>query len=518
MAARTSDFVERMLALPETERRRLLRSMPPEVRREIPYSYRLWARPDQLWTPGPEIWTVFSAGRGFGKTWVGGKIAHMVAMNPQLCGGRAPRGPDDRRCGEGALIGICGRTAADVRETLLYGPSGLLTTCPPWERPEYKAHEAKLEWPNGTVARLFSGDTPRGFLGANLGFMLFDEFASYTNKRETMQAAVAALRHGEYPRALITTTPCGDADYIDFVYQVESGAPVVGPDGEYVPRPGVAVRYGSTFDNLANLPPSSAVEITRRYGGTDVESEQLHGRCRAGSPDAIWQWPWIRRVTWTPELEDALDRVCVAIDPALTRGDGSAETGIVGVARRGEALYVLDDASGRHPEGSSTEPGWTDRAVSMALDLVADEIAIEENAGVDLVVSALLRAIDRVSDPRRREAARKIRVRRVRATVDKATRARSVVHLWEQSRAFHVSGARALTSGSPHASTLAGLERQITTYRPALGRRQPSDRMDALVWGVLCLFGDGTDRHRPDGLSRRAAMARIAEALRQRRG
>ncbi len=65
MAARTSDFVERMLALPETERRRLLRSMPPEVRREIPYSYRLWARPDQLWTPGPEIWTVFSAGRGF---------------------------------------------------------------------------------------------------------------------------------------------------------------------------------------------------------------------------------------------------------------------------------------------------------------------------------------------------------------------------------------------------------------------------------------------------------------------
>src|SRR5690606_24250371 len=100
-----------------------------------------------------------------------------VAGHAELCGGRAKRNASDRHHGEGGWIGIAGRTANDVNETMLYGPSGLMTISPPWFRPRHIASRKILVWPNGVRARLMSGDTPESFRGPNFGFLWCDELA-----------------------------------------------------------------------------------------------------------------------------------------------------------------------------------------------------------------------------------------------------------------------------------------------------------------------------------------------------
>ena len=152
-----------------------------------------------------------------------------------------------------------------------------------------------------------------------------------------------------------------------------------------------------------------------------------------------------------------LTRVVVAIDPAVTSGEDSDETGIVaaGLGVDGRA-YVLADRSCR-----LSPDGWARRAVAVFDDLAADLVVAEVNNGGDLVEQTI------------RTVRRTIPYRKVHASRGKQTRAQPVAALYEQGRVSHVEA-------------FPDLEEQLTSWTPESGTSP--DRLDALVWALTELM------------------------------
>ena len=160
------------------------------------------------------------------------------------------------------------------------------------------------------------------------------------------------------------------------------------------------------------------------------------------------------RVAAPPDLA----RVVVAIDPAVSTGPRSAETGIVVAGLGADGLaYVLADRSGCfRPEE------WASRAIAAFRSHRADRIVGEVNNGGDLV-EATLRAVD-ASLP----------FRAVSASRGKRIRAEPVAALYEQNRVRHVG-------------SLPRLEDQMVGWQPGEDGTSP-DRVDALVWALTELM------------------------------
>ena len=92
------------------------------------------ARPTQR--PPAGDWRVWAyvAGRGAGKT-------------------RAGASWIQRRVDDGTmkLGGLIAPTAADIRDVMVEGPSGLINVAPPWNRPRFESSKRRVEWPNGAA-------------------------------------------------------------------------------------------------------------------------------------------------------------------------------------------------------------------------------------------------------------------------------------------------------------------------------------------------------------------------------
>ena len=101
---------------------------------------------------------------------------------------------------------LIGATAADVRDIMILGESGLLACCPPGERPHYSSSAARLDWPNGAVSLLFSAEEPDRLRGKQHMKLWCDELAAW-RKPDTFDQAMLGLRIGDKPQAVITTTP-----------------------------------------------------------------------------------------------------------------------------------------------------------------------------------------------------------------------------------------------------------------------------------------------------------------------
>src|SRR5262249_13279847 len=107
------------------------------------------ARPNQLPPPGDrwQIWLLL-AGRGFGKTRT---LAEWVCA--QVASGQVGR------------IALVAATAADARDVLVEGESGILSVAPSWCRPVYEPSKRRLTWPNGAIATTFSAEEPERLRG-----------------------------------------------------------------------------------------------------------------------------------------------------------------------------------------------------------------------------------------------------------------------------------------------------------------------------------------------------------------
>lgn len=480
------------------------------------YDWNFWGRPEQIWAPGPERTTLVLAGRGFGKSKMAAHAAHLVAMNPEMCGGRPAKGPDDRRAGEGAFIGIGGRTANDRNQTLIDGDSGIMASCDPKLRPEWKKADGLLIWPTGVRGRLISGEEPDTCRGPNLGFAILDELPHYAQAAEVWKQCDLALRkaaRGHHPRALVPSTPLGTAVMLKIAFELEDGVPIPAPPGTppdrilqgFLVNRRTRVVTGSSYDNWANLDHDFRANTLGQYEGTADGDQEIHGLIRLGTPGALWKQDWFQREEDPPAR---MDRVIVSIDPTVSDGirvrksEEICECGIIGagvVNARRKAYLLADRSLVAHPSE------WARVAVELALEIDATEIVAEGNQGDTLIPIA----IDQAWTRRRSEYAdrRKPRVSIVKAHRNKAERGALAAPAWEAGKVVHVGPARRWVP----------LERQQTTYDPNRPHeRQQADRMDAAVWAILQLLGDGTDRTRVQALTDAEGMARVVVEMRAR--
>ena len=397
--------------------------LPPAVALRLLHDWSVWGRPDQQPPSGAWRTWLILAGRGWGKTRTGAEWVRSIVST-----GRARR------------VALVARTAADVRDVIVEGQSGILAISPPHERPTWEPSRRRLTWPNGAIATTYSAEEPDQLRGPQCDSAWCDELAAWRYP-EAWDQLQMGLRLGDDPRVVVTTTPRPT----ELVRALAAS-------------PTTRVTRGRTLDNARNLAPGVVEALTARYGNTRLGRQELDGEILDDAPGALWRLAMFdaSRVDTAPTMR----RVVVAIDPAMTAHEGSDETGIVvaGLGLDGRA-YVIEDLSGVYPAEQ-----WARRAVEAYRRHRADRIVAEVNQGGDLVAS-VLRAVDRA-----------VPVAQVRATRGKALRAEPVAALYEQGRVSHVG-------------LLARLEDQCVSWDPASDARSP-DRLDALVWALTDLVID----------------------------
>jgi phage terminase large subunit-like protein len=387
--------------------------------------WRAQARPSQLPPDGDWLGWIVCAGRGFGKTRCGAEWVTENVMN-----------------GTAGRVALCAPTAADSRDVMIEGPSGLLAVAPSWFRPEYEPSKRKVTWPNNAVAYSFSSEEPDRLRGPQFDLAYCDELAAWNEPQLAWDMLQFGLRLGTRPRWLITTTPRP-------IKLLKTLIARVGDD--------VVLTTGSTFENSANLAPSFLQALRDRYEGTRLGRQEINAELLEDVPGALWQRSWIdaTRVAYAPDLA----RIVVAVDPAVSTSEGADETGIIVVGIGLDGLfYVLADLSGRYGPDE-----WARRAVGAFNRFNADRIVIEKNQGGDLV-SNTIRSVD-ASVP----------LRMVHASRGKVTRAEPISALYEQGKVSHVGGG------------LSALEDQCCAFTSDFDRRSAGyspDRVDALVWGL----------------------------------
>lgn len=486
-----------------------------EALARLAYNWDFWGRPEQIWRPGPETYTLVTAGRGFGKTTMGSHACHYVAANPELCGGRPAEGPDDRRAGKGARMVIAGRTANDVNVTMI--EEGIMETCDPLLRPEWRKSDKVLVWPTGVRARLMSGDVPESGRGPNCGFIWADELPHWSKGKESWSVVEDTLRlasPGQHPRALITSTPLGIRLILELAFQLEDGQPIKAPPGAdpldvvqgFIRNPETRVIGGSTYDNAHNLSTRFLSRTEAKYAGTVVGDQEIGGLIRLQVPGALWVQDWFQRCE--DDEVPRLDRRAVFVDPTASDGeeikdtDEVCECGIVGagiVTARRKVYSLADRSLVARPRR------WADEVVKLALEIDAQEIVAEGNNGGDMVREAVIAAWKRRRHEH--ENRRMPRIELVTATKNKTERAEFAAPAWEAGKVVHAGPAR----------RWVGLEGQLTQYDPNKPhKRQQTDRMDAAAWQVLWFLGDGTDRKMVRALTDAEGMARVLAEMRAR--
>lgn len=419
--------IERLASLPESERAQIIAGFSGNEIEALLHDWRGFnARPDQVAPPGDwDIWIAL-AGRGWGKTRTGAEW-----IREEIAAGRATR------------IALIAETAADGRDVMVEGESGILSIYPPNDRPTYEPSKRRVTWKNGSTATLFNATEPDQLRGPQFDCAWCDELAKWHYARETWDQLQFGMRLGKHPRQVVTTTP-RPTELIKAI--------VAGKDGR------VAVTRGRTQDNASNLAAPFLRKIMDRYQGTRLGRQELDAEILGDLPGALWSLSQLDAYR-IPRVPDDLNRILVAVDPAVTAGEDSDEHGVIVAGLRGSEGIVLHDGS---LHGSPLD--WARRAISLHDSYGADGIVVEVNQGGDMVAHTL------------RSVRSELNIIEVRASRGKHVRAAPIAALYEQGRVHHVGA-------------FPELETQMTqmTQHGYEGLGSP-DRVDALVWALSALF------------------------------
>lgn len=310
---------------------------------------------------------------------------------------------------------------------------------PDWFMPEYQPSKRRVEWPNGAIATIYSGDEPDQLRGPQHDTVWIDELAKFKYPQQTWDNMEFGLRLPPDPRVFVSTTP--------------RPIPII---KQLISDPETIDITGTTYENIDNLSPQFIKRVVKRYEGTRIGKQELHGLILDDDPRALWGRDLLdkTRVTEYPDLF----KIVVAIDPAASSG----QTGIIvaGIAQIMDDYhaYILDDVT--TPEGAKPNI-WGTAAVAAYHKWGANEIIAEVNNGGDMI-ERVIRTIP---------GGQYVPYGVVRATRGKYTRAEPASTLFEQERA-HMVG------------YYADLEDQLCSWVP--GDASP-DRLDSMVWAIYGL-------------------------------
>lgn len=432
---------------PSAVQESFLGGLSDDTLRALPWLFEFWALDHQRPPPGRWRTWVCLGGRGAGKTRAGAEW-----VRSKVEGGR----PGDP--GRARRLALVGETYDQVREVMVFGDSGILAVTPPDRRPRWEAVRRRLVWPNGAEAQCFSASAPETLRGPQFDAAWADELGKWRKAQVAWDQLQLALRLGEDPRAIVTTTP-RDLPALQALLDLDS----------------TVVTRAPTRANRAWLADGFLAEVEARYGGTRLGRQELEGEMLTEVEGSLFPAPLIEaaRVKAAPEL----DRVVVALDPAVGGGDLCGIVA-VGALTRGESrtwrAWVLEDASLK----ARSPVDWARAALDLMARHGAERLVAEVNQGGNLVAD-VLRQIDPL-----------VPVTAVRATRGKSARAEPVAALYEQGRVSHLPG-------------LGALEDQMRrmTAQGWTGPGSP-DRLDALVWALHALILEPSARWRDPRLRR----------------
>jgi phage terminase large subunit-like protein len=387
----------------------------------------LWAWQARAAQDEPEgdwrTWLIM-AGRGWGKTRTGAEWVLAKA-----------------RVTSNARIALIGASLDEAARVMVEGESGLIACAPPGERIEWQPSKGELRLPGGAVAQIYSGASPDGLRGPQHHFAWADELAKWRRAEAAWAMLQMGLRLGDFPRAVVTTTPSSIRLLRDLAND-----------------PSTEVRRGRTFDN-PHLSPAFLGAMQDRYAGTRLGRQELDGELLDEAEGALWTRDVIEACRRAPPGPGELARVVVGVDPP--GGDSGNACGIVVCARLQDGhAAVLADCSlgGVRPEA------WARAVAAAATAWQVDRVVAEANQG-GLMVEDVLRG-----------AAPDLPLRLVHASRGKAARAEPVSALFEARRCWL-------------AGVFPELEDEMAAMTPAGYRGSGSpDRLDAMVWALTWLM------------------------------
>ncbi|HEY0838862.1 MAG TPA: terminase family protein, partial [Vulgatibacter sp.] len=293
-APETRSLRASLLSLEPAVRAEVLAGLSDEHAAALLYDWRgLWARDPQVTPQGEWRTWLLLAGRGFGKTRVGAEW-----VREQVESGKARR------------IALVARSAADIRDVMVEGESGILAVSPPWNKPKYEPSKRRLTWPNGAIATTYSADEPNLLRGPQHDAAWADERAAWRYD-DAWDQLMFGLRLGSDPRCVVTTTP----------RPTKAIKELIADSGTFVTR-------GSTYDNRANLAKAFLEKIVKKYEGTRLGRQELNAEILEDTEGALWTMALIE-ASRVAEAPAGLVRIVVGVDPAVTSGESSNETGIV---------------------------------------------------------------------------------------------------------------------------------------------------------------------------------------------
>ena len=420
--------------MPEDERNAVLAGVDMDA---LAWDWKFWARPEQLPPPNDDwaIW-MYLAGRGAGKTRSAAEWVRDKAKDTS----------------HGQLrFALVARTAADVRDVIVEGESGIISVSPPSERPLYEPSKRRLTWPNGNTATCFTADEPDGLRGPQFTHAWADEIAAW---RQSPDAAGmtswdnlrVATRLGNNPQIICTTTP----KRVPVLYNLIN---------ESVKTGRVIISRGSTLDNSGNLSETYLDAITGVYAGTRLAAQELYGEMLSDVEGALWTIESIDAGRQTV-MPHGVSLRCIGVDPSVAERPGD-ECGIVVCASSGERdlykrqAWILEDAS-----ILGSPEVWANTVVAMARKWGCP-VVCEVNQGGALVRNAI-----NTIDP-------SVKVLEVHSKYGKALRAEPISMAYDQGRVHHIN-------------YLPDLESQMCSWIPGEGKSP--DRVDAMVHALTALM------------------------------
>lgn len=391
------------------------------------HDWPTWAREKQLPPEGDWIYWVLITGRRWGKTRTAAEWLRSRAL---------------------ATVGayaICAPTYADVRDVCVeqgteFRPSGFLSVCRNGEIDNYNRSLGEIRMANGSKIKMLSADEPERARGWGFHAAWCDEFSSWRRPATWYETLLPAVTMADNHRFVITTTPKRN----DLTRMIVKRA-------ELDPQRVRLVR-GSTLENASNLGEGAEEEL-RANMTARLARQELEGELLEDVEGALWTMALID--AWREAEFPDLDRLVIAVDPAMTAGEDADDTGIAVCGRAGTTGYLLEDRT------VHTDPAAAmGHVVTLYRELSADAVVVEVNNGGDYI-PALIHTIDP-----------SVRVQKVRASRGKLTRAEPIAGLTENGRLRFVGDWPELYD-------------QLTTWVP--GEASP-DRLDAFVWGITSLF------------------------------
>lgn len=478
--------------------------------------WHLKRRPTQICPdPQPYIWFLLG-GRGSGKTLTAASHIFETAVN-------LPDTPENRI----VRVALVGQTYEDVKKTMIEGATGLRSVIP---------QELELKW-NRTLGELtyvirepfyreiyftsYTAQVPAKLRGPNFQLAWVDEPAKFEDADvdpnladTTWSNLLFGVRLGK-PHIIVsgTPTPCKLVLYL-------------------LAHPGCKTSVMTMWENRANLPE----EFLHQWEDLDPNSrayrQEVLAEVLLDNPNAMFEKEIIDETRADPPEDEPNMFKVLGYDPATSTAEDGDEAGIilcgyVPEKRAKGALvgsdfppptinpygkthaYVLEDLSGHLSPHEQTE-----LVIRTILEKRVSDLIFEQNQGVDFILTQLSQALkDQTEEytirkhkkPMRTDfgsikrftvtatledsSVHKFTISAIHASTNKRTRAETASIRYSTKRVHHPK--KGVLPTCKNSACGVDLESQMVTWNPenTSNRAQSPDRMDALVYCLLHIFG-----------------------------